>query len=100
MMRMTSILLTHVELSDEAGYVAMFEVKGQDFLGKVTLVIDMETLSRLKNKDVPKSVVSNEKYRRALWGILHTQLLHSVNAEINDERCKMMSSWLADWMDG
>lgn len=41
-------LLTHVELSDEASHVVVFEILWQDFLSEASLVKDMETRPRLK----------------------------------------------------
>lgn len=49
-MHAQQLMLTHVELSDEAGDVVVFEVLGEQLLGKPLLIQDAEVLAILGNK--------------------------------------------------
>lgn len=49
-MHAQQLMLTHVELSDEAGDVVVFEVLGEQLLGKPLLIQYAEVLTILGNK--------------------------------------------------
>lgn len=40
---MLSIVITHIELSNETGHIVVFVVERQEFSGKLSLILDNKT---------------------------------------------------------
>ena len=51
-----TVLHTHVELSDETGYIAVLEVIWKNILGKATLFKDVEAGTTLETQDTHKLI--------------------------------------------
>ena len=64
-------VLTHVELSNEAGHVIVLKVFGKNLFGKPALVKDVETCSSLKENHKEHNVNTIQKCSMFYLSLLH-----------------------------